>query len=62
MPDIFMCRHPTCPSRRSCYRHSASGTQPSDFRQAWMVFQPEPLGVCDYYLPVRGKEQGEADD
>ena len=59
MPDISMCRHPDCPARHTCYRHSASGTRPSEFRQSWMAFQPGPLGMCDHYIPVRSEEQGE---
>ena len=60
MPDISMCRHPDCPARHTCYRHSASGTRPSEFRQSYGDFRPDLRGRCGYYFPVRSEEQGES--
>jgi len=38
MPDISMCKSERCPDRAECYRHSESGTKPSEFRQSYMAF------------------------
>ena len=61
MPDISMCSHPSCPSRESCYRHEASGTKPSEFRQAYMAFTPNETGSCLSYDPVKNAKKIEAD-
>lgn len=52
MPDISMCDSPTCPLRDSCYRNPASGTKPSEFRQAWFIGQSDEGLDCKYHWPV----------
>lgn len=42
MPDISMCADEICPSRETCYRSPASGTKPTEYRQAWMEFRRDP--------------------
>jgi hypothetical protein len=56
MPDISMCPSETCPIRVSCYRNEASGTKPSEWRQAYMAFgsRGEP---CDSYVDVASEDQ-----
>ena len=51
-PDISMCANDeTCGLAAKCYRSQKSGTEPSEYRQAWMNFKPSPVG-CDDRLPV----------
>lgn len=38
MPDVTMCHSTQCPRRRDCRRNEASGTKPSEHRQAWADF------------------------
>lgn len=55
MPDISMCAHAECPSRKSCYRHAESGTKPTERRQSYMAFEPrKDDGKCLAYVPVYG--------
>jgi hypothetical protein len=52
MPDISMCTDDACPTKRECYRHDASGTEPS-FRQSYVDMQrPEGREICDNYIPL----------
>ena len=48
MPDISMCAHSSCPSRKICFRHKASGTIPN-FIQTYMDFAPNDSGKCDSF-------------
>lgn len=51
MPDISMCKNNTCPSRKSCYRHTAT---PNPNRQTYNLFEVEKgKDKCPYYW---GKE------
>lgn len=54
MPDITMCDNETCPLKTKCYRNKASGTKPSEYRQAWFIWRDEDKEGedCDYYWPV----------
>ncbi len=55
MADISMCPSPDCPSRTYCIRNEASGTQPSEWRQAWTAFtwsECEGITICDGYWPI----------
>lgn len=52
MPDISMCNSLTCKVRTHCYRNEASGTQPSEWRQSYMVFEPEKGWECSGFDPV----------
>jgi len=57
MPDISMCGHAECPSRKSCYRHAESGTKPNGRRQAYMTFEPcKDDGKCWAYVPDYGHD------
>jgi hypothetical protein len=50
MPDITMCNSADCKLRETCYRNSASGTKPSEYRQAYWVKPPlKEDGNCDHY-------------
>lgn len=49
MPDISMCRNRTCPSRMQCYRYRA---KPSEWRQSYAFFQPNPNGECDAFSGI----------
>lgn len=60
MPDITMCANGICPLRQRCYRSPDSGTQPTEWRQSWSVFEPywSPAGddfTCDHYLQKFGR-------
>jgi len=48
MPDISMCAHSSCPSRKICFRHKASGTIPNSI-QTYMGFAPNDSGKCDSF-------------
>jgi hypothetical protein len=53
MPDISMCRDAECPARAKCYRNQASGTQPSEYRQAYANFHRGPeFGRCFEFWPT----------
>lgn len=53
MPDITMCTATTCPSRHICYRHAASGTKPTPYRQSMASFKYDAAtGRCDVYSPT----------
>jgi hypothetical protein len=57
-PDIAMCADPTCPSRRTCYRHGESGTVPGKW-QSYGLFRrrPREKRCRDYWpLTVDGKK------
>lgn len=67
MPDITMCNNDGCPLRKSCYRHSDSGTQP-DYRQSFSQWQPHWTGdddhdgggwKCEGYWPTRERNSDE---
>lgn len=58
MPDISMCDSTTCPLKYKCYRNPASGTQPSEFRQAWFISMEAWGEDCKYYWPVKEKHNG----
>lgn len=58
MPDITMCKDETCPLKGSCYRHPASGTEPSEHRQSFFASKPlwsrrrlagQSVLYCPYY-------------
>ena len=49
MPDISMCDSTRCQVRTICARHGASGTEPSEYRQAYMEFGDAP---CAYEMPT----------
>jgi hypothetical protein len=52
MPDIAMCNGDECPARAKCYRHKASGTKPSEYRQAYADFQrPHEYERCHEFWP-----------
>jgi hypothetical protein len=38
MPDISLCENNTCPSRKSCYRYTAT---PNPYRQTYGLFDVE---------------------
>jgi len=50
MPDITMCDNRNCPVSRSCHRSPLSGTQPSQYRQAWSIFKGG--SGCDGYWSI----------
>jgi hypothetical protein len=53
VPDISMCANSSCPSRFKCYRHQASGTNPTAQRQSYMNYQwSAQTGRCSSYTPV----------
>lgn len=56
MPDIHMCPSVICPERERCYRNAASGTKPSDMRQAYFVLgqeaSPSETADCNYFTPA----------
>lgn len=51
MPDISMCSSDKCPSRDTCYRHTAT---PSEY-QWWADFEATRDGRdrCDHYANVK---------
>jgi len=55
MPDITMCASDGCPLAHHCYRSPQSGTQSSEWRQAWGYFE-WTVGVqgayCAHYEPT----------
>ena len=48
MPDITMCKNQTCPMRKSCYRHTESGTEPNPRWQSWASWKPLMVGLDDH--------------
>jgi hypothetical protein len=56
MPDINMCASDTCPLKAKCYRNRASGTRPSELRQAWFTDTSGWGEDCDYYWPVESRK------
>jgi hypothetical protein len=54
MPDISMCDSETW-LKTKCYRNPASGTKPSEYRQAWFIGLKEEGQDCDYYWPVESR-------
>jgi general stress protein YciG len=56
MPDISMCAHSSCPSRKICFRHKASGTIPN-FLQTYMGFAPNDSGKCDSFELAPGAKK-----
>lgn len=57
MPDISMCLALTCPARRDCLRHEASGTRPNPDRQTYGGFAPDERGKCDHFVGAE-RERG----
>lgn len=53
MPDITMCPSDTCDYRTHCYRNPASGTKPSEYRQAWWIEKPDINDDCRNYWPLQ---------
>jgi hypothetical protein len=51
MPDITMCGSETCPLKTMCYRNPASGTRPSEYRQAWFLNIDKEGDDCKHYWP-----------
>lgn len=49
MPDISMCESTLCSGRETCARNAASGTRPSEYRQAYGEFGDAP---CKHKLPT----------
>lgn len=58
MPDISMCDSETCPLKTKCYRNPASGTRPSEFRQAYFFGLEKEGEDCDYYWPFEHRLTG----
>jgi hypothetical protein len=61
MTDISMCPSWQCPSRSTCRRNEASGTQPSHW-QSWTNFDTH-RGVaerCESFMPVNGSHSRKA--
>ncbi len=52
MPDITMCANSKCDKKTKCYRHEASGTEPSEW-QSYTIFNLWVDGECEHFLPVR---------
>lgn len=52
MPDISMCTLKVCPQKETCYRHAASGTQPSHW-QSYFGPAHDPQGKCLDYWPIK---------
>jgi hypothetical protein len=53
VPDISLCMDNECPARSRCYRHTASGTKPSEFWQAYSAFKHDPdKGRCAEFWPI----------
>jgi hypothetical protein len=52
VPDIALCTSTACPSRSSCHRNKASGTEPSNW-QWYADFDAQRAGSdrCDSYWP-----------
>lgn len=60
MPDIAMCNQP-CSRRFECYRHSASGTEPSQYGQSYLNFKIPPHDEphkCFGWEPVNKEDEG----
>ena len=55
MPDISMCADNECPVRTKCYRHQASGTQPSGW-QSYAGFKATSDEGCDHFCTRKYKE------
>ena len=51
MPDISMCKA-ACEASSRCYRHSNSGTKPSEFRQSYSEFKDMATEQCDGFWPA----------
>ena len=53
MPDISMCEVKDCQKSKECYRHKDSGTKPTEYRQAYILFPdwkaPEN---CEHFWPT----------
>jgi hypothetical protein len=49
MPDISMCAA-KCPVSKKCYRHPDSGTEPTEWRQAWRAFEPTDGVGCKHFI------------
>jgi hypothetical protein len=50
-----MCDSKTCPLKTNCYRNPASGTKPSEYRQAWFINLTKEGDDCIYYWQKRGR-------
>ena len=66
MPDITMCAATDCAMSKVCYRHRDSGTEPSEFWQAFCNFQKEndesgDVEDCIWYWPVEKQNGGSSD-
>ena len=55
MPDISMCDSKTCPLKTKCYRNEASGTKPTEYRQAYFMGLATEGEDCIYYWPVEDR-------
>lgn len=53
MPDISMCRHETCEMRTLCWRHEASGTEPTPQRQSYQAYEPDASGCRGFIERTR---------
>ncbi len=55
MPDVTMCPSTKCPKAAQCYYNEASGTKPSEYRQAWFMLNqqnsPTEDEACRYFCP-----------
>jgi hypothetical protein len=55
MPDISMCDSETCLLKTKCYRNPASGTRPTEYRQAWFIGLAKEGEDCNRYWPVEDR-------
>lgn len=54
MPDISMCDCIECKRAEHCYRFRA---YPSEFRQSYMIIDPEEAEKCEMFWPLGPKNE-----
>jgi hypothetical protein len=64
--DISMCGNSKhCPLAHNCYRATESGTQPSEWRQSWMMFKwtvkDDDTPGCYNFIAAREPEKTDED-
>lgn len=52
MPDISMCKNTECPLKDTCYRFTATPSEPV---QSYSDFKYDEKKGCDYYWKIKKK-------
>lgn len=54
MPDISMCKNTECPLKDTCYRFTATPSEPV---QSYSDFKYDEKKGCDYYWKIKKKNK-----